>query len=39
MVGPREVLELEIRERSAFRARRSGRSVNGCRNLGQMLKG
>jgi hypothetical protein len=36
--GLREVPELEIRERSAFGARSSGRAVNGCRNLGQMIK-
>jgi hypothetical protein len=34
MAGPREVMELEIRERSAFGARPSGKAVNGCRNLG-----
>jgi hypothetical protein len=34
MTGPREVPELEIRERSAYGARPSGRAVNGCRNLG-----
>jgi hypothetical protein len=34
MAGPREVSELEIRERNAYRARPSGRVVNGCRNLG-----
>jgi hypothetical protein len=38
MAGPREVPELGIRERSAFGARPSGRVVNGCRNLGQILK-
>jgi hypothetical protein len=32
--GPREVTELEIRERSACGARPSGKAVNGCRNLG-----
>jgi hypothetical protein len=32
--GPQEVPELEIRERSACGARPSGRTVNGCRNLG-----
>jgi hypothetical protein len=31
---PREVTELKIRERSACRARPSGRAVNSCRNLG-----
>jgi hypothetical protein len=36
--GPREVTKLEIRVRSAFGARPSGKAVNGCRNLGQMLK-
>jgi hypothetical protein len=34
MTGPREVPELEIRERSACGARPSDRAVNGCRNLG-----
>jgi hypothetical protein len=38
MTGPREVLELEIWERNAFGAHPSGRTVNGCRNLGQMIK-
>jgi hypothetical protein len=38
MAGPREVSELEIWERSAFRACPSGRAVNGYRNLGQILK-
>jgi hypothetical protein len=38
MVGSREVPELEIWECSAFGARPSGRVVNGCRNLGLMLK-
>jgi hypothetical protein len=38
MAGPREVPEMEIQERSAFGAYPSGRAVNGCRNLGQMLK-
>jgi hypothetical protein len=38
MAGPREVSELEIRERNAFGARPLGRAVNGCKNLGQMLK-
>jgi hypothetical protein len=32
--GPWEVPELEIRERSACRARPSGMAVNACRNLG-----
>jgi hypothetical protein len=34
MAGPREVPELEIRERNTFGALPSGRVVNGCRNLG-----
>jgi hypothetical protein len=34
MAGPREVPELEIRERSAFKVHPSGRAMNGCRNLG-----
>jgi hypothetical protein len=34
MAGPREVPELEIRERGAFGARPSGRAVNGYRNVG-----
>jgi hypothetical protein len=34
MVGPREVPELEIRERSACGAHPSGRAMIGCRNLG-----
>jgi hypothetical protein len=34
MVGPQEVPELEIRERSACGARPWDRAVNGCRNLG-----
>jgi hypothetical protein len=34
MVGPLGVPELDIRERSAFEARPTGRAVNGCRNLG-----
>jgi hypothetical protein len=34
MMGPREVSELEIRERSACGARSSGRAVNGYRNIG-----
>jgi hypothetical protein len=38
MAGPREVSELEIRECSAFRDNLSGRAVNGCRNLEQMIK-
>jgi hypothetical protein len=38
MVGPREVPELEIQERNAFRARPLGMAMNGCRNLGQILK-
>jgi hypothetical protein len=33
-VGPQEVPELEIRERSACGARPWDRAVNGCRNLG-----
>jgi hypothetical protein len=32
--GALGVLELEIRECGTFRARPSGRVVNGCRNLG-----
>jgi hypothetical protein len=32
--GPLGVPELDIRERSAFEARPTGRAVNGCRNLG-----
>jgi hypothetical protein len=38
MMGPLGVPELEIWDRSTFRACPSGRTVNGCRNLGQMLK-
>jgi hypothetical protein len=38
MVGLREVSELEIWDCSAFGACPSGKAVNGCRNLGQMLK-
>jgi hypothetical protein len=34
MVGPQEVPELVNWEHSAFRARPSGRAVNGCRILG-----
>jgi hypothetical protein len=34
MVAPLGVPELEIWDRSAFRAHPSGRAVNGCRNLG-----
>jgi hypothetical protein len=34
MTCPQEVPELEIRERSAYGARPSGRAVNGCRNVG-----
>jgi hypothetical protein len=33
-MGPWEVPELEIQERSTYGARPSGRVVNGCRNLG-----
>jgi hypothetical protein len=36
--GPREVPELEIRERSACGARPSGRAVNACRNLGTNIQ-
>jgi hypothetical protein len=35
---PWELSELKIWERNAFGAHPSGRAVNGCRNLGQMLK-
>jgi hypothetical protein len=38
MAGPLGVLELKIWEHSTFGARPSDRAVNGCRNLGQMLK-
>jgi hypothetical protein len=38
MAGPLDVSELEIWERSAFRACPSGRAVNGCRILGQITK-
>jgi hypothetical protein len=34
MVGPREVPELEIQERSTFQVRPLGRVMNSCRNLG-----
>jgi hypothetical protein len=34
MTGPLEVPELEIRERSTFKAHPSSSVVNGCRNLG-----
>jgi hypothetical protein len=38
MAGPLGVSELKIWEHSTFGARPSDRAVNGCRNLGQMLK-
>jgi hypothetical protein len=37
MTGPREVPGLEIREHSAYRARPSGKAVNGCRNRDAQL--
>jgi hypothetical protein len=37
-MGPREVPELEILERSACGARPSGRAVNGCKNLETNVK-